>query len=168
MLVYLVEKRERNKKCKKPALKNRRFHWAAWVSGGQTGSSRTGRKCLDSQSKYRRQTQRSAYIFWRKVLKNWRTNCSCLKIAQSILSGWWPRWGPTEGRPRSRAADLQTSPSLQEIKHTSSWVCVSQSVQTRKPTSTSPPPTDEVVDALWFFLPVDAQEVDGNAGEHDD
>ena len=28
--------------------------------------------------------------------------------------------------------------------------------------------TDEVVDTLWFFFPVDAQEVDGYAGEHDD
>lgn len=28
--------------------------------------------------------------------------------------------------------------------------------------------TDERVDALWFFFPMDAQEVDGYAGEHDD
>lgn len=28
--------------------------------------------------------------------------------------------------------------------------------------------TNEVVDALWFFFPVDTQEVDGYAGEHDD
>lgn len=77
---------------------------------------------------------------------------------------WQPQRGPAEERPRSRASGPAASLSLKETHHTESAVA-------RKPTPTitaASPPTDESVDALWFILPVDAQEVDGDASEHDD
>lgn len=73
-----------------------------------------------------------------------------------------PPRGPAEGRPRSRDSGPAASLSLQETQQT-------ESAET--PATAHPPMrplTDEAVDTLWFFLPVDAQEVDGDAGEHDD